>query len=313
MIKKYFFCLLILLTFLLTSSAQSATIERLNKIVAIVNSDVITQNELDKRIILINHQSQASNSAALRKQALDSLIDSLLQMQFAKSIGITISEAEIDNAISDIAKKNNLTVEQLKKSLLEYEGLNFREYREQIREQILLGRVEQQVLGKDIVVSEQEVQDVMRHPPKSTHNNIVAQYHVSDVLIELLNKDSSDIAMKIATKLKQGADIEKTIQEYNINGQHITNQDLGIRKINELPTLFAKKIIGMQIGQTVGPIQAPNGLHVLKLLEAQGIQPKEAQFTKDRAQEFVFRQKLEKQLKPWLKELREAAYIKVID
>ncbi|CAL7960793.1 peptidyl-prolyl cis-trans isomerase SurA [Gammaproteobacteria bacterium] len=322
MIKKYFFCLLV---FLMFSLPTSYAVAHLDKIVAVVNGDVITQSELDKRITLISRQLAGNDAAAaalkasaLRKQALDSLIDSLLQMQLAQRVGMQISNAEIDNVISNIAKNNHLTVEQLQKSLQEHEGLSVKEYREQIREQLLIGRVQQQYLGKDIIVSDKEVEKALLNPPKIS--NAPSQYHVADILIVLPEnaslgqiKVATDIATKMAVKLKQGADIERTVKEYSTAEQQVQNTDLGVRKIDELPALFAKEVAKMQVGQLTDPIKAPNGLHLLKLLEAQGMQAQVAKFTKERAQEFVFHQKLEERLKPWLKELHEAAYVKIID
>jgi len=335
MIKKYFFGLLIFLVFSLPSYAKTVAPKtqkaskapktaaaHLDKIVAIVNGDVITQSELNKRMTLISHQLAGNNpttfkASALRKQALDSLIDSLLQMQLAQRIGMQINDAEIDSVISNIAKNNHLSVEQLQKSLQEHEGLSIKEYQEQIREQLLIGRVQQQSLGKDIVVSDKEVKKALHNPPKI--NNIPAQYHVTDILVALPDNASPSqikavtvVATKIAAKLKQGADIERTVKEYNTTEQRVQNTDLGVRKTDELPTLFAKEVANMQIGQITDPIKAPNGLHLLKLLEAQG-QPPAIKFTEERAREFVFHQKLEELLKPWLKELREAAYVKIVN
>lgn len=314
--------MLVFLVFPFSGYANPDT-SRLDKIVAIVNGDVITQSEVTKRMVMISHLagsgSTTSKESTLRKKALDSIIDSLLQMQLARRYGMQISEAEIDNVISNIAKSNHLTVEQLKQSLQEHEGLNFKEYREQIREQVLVSRVQQHSLGKDISVSEQEVEKVLRNPPK-INKGIVAHYRVADILIEIPDNASSDqakvatdIATKIVTKLRQGADIDKLVQEYDVAKQHVSNQDLGWRTVDELPTLFAKEITKMQIGQIIGPLKAPNGLHLIKLLEMQGGQPQTTKFTKLQAQEYVFHQKLEEKLKPWLKELRDAAYIKTID
>ena len=326
MIKKHFFGLLIFLVFSLPSYAKAeapkATAAHLDKIVAIVNGDVVTQSELSKRMTLLSHQLTGetpvtSKASVLRKQALDSLVDSLLQAQMAQRAGMQISNTEIDNVISTIANNNHLTVEQLQKSLQEHEGLSVKEYREQIREQLLINRLQQQSLGKDIVVSDQEIEKALRNPPKM--NSSPAQYHVSDILIALPDtatpdqiKAATDIATKMAAKLKQGADIGQTIKEYNTAKQQVNNTDLGVRKIDELPTLFASEVAKMQVGQITSPIKAPNGMHLLKLLEAQG-QPQAMKFTKERAQEFVFHQKLEEKLKPWLKELREAAYVKIVD
>ncbi|MEI8054870.1 MAG: SurA N-terminal domain-containing protein [bacterium] len=316
MIKKYVFGLLV---FLMFSFPSYAAVAPLDKIAAVVNGDVITQSELDKRITLVSHQPAENNSVALktsvlRKQALDGLIDSLLQVQLAQRVGMQVSDAEVDSAISSIAKNNHLAVDQLQKSLQE-QGISVREYREQIREQLLAARVQQQFLGKDVVVSDKEVESVLRNPPKMS--NAPMQYHVADILIALPDKASpgqikaaADVATKIVAKLKHGADVEQTAKEYNTAEQQVQNNDLGVRKIDELPTLFTKEVAKMQIGQVAGPIKAPNGLHLLKLLEAQG-QSQEVKFTAERAKEFVFRQKFEEKIKSWLKELREAAYIKI--
>ena len=324
MIKKYFFSALLFWAFSFPSYASITTTAHLDKIVAIVNGDVITQSELNKRMTMLSHQMAGVNSttpkpSALRKLALDSLIDTLLQVQLAGRGGIQISDTEIDNVISNIAKNNHLTVEQLKQTLQEHEGLNFKEYREQLRDQILIGRVQQQALGRDVAVSEQEIQKVLRNPPK-INNNAPAQYHVADILIALPDNASPDqikaataTAHKVSTKLKQETDIEKVIKEFDTPKQQVQSTDLGVRKIDELPPLFAQEIAKMQVGQSTAPIKAPNGLHVLKLLEAQGAPPQNLKFTKERAQEFVFQQKLEKKLKPWLKELRDAAYVKIIN
>jgi peptidyl-prolyl cis-trans isomerase SurA len=322
MIKKYFFGALLFCVFSFPSYAKTAA--HLDKIIAIVNGDVITQSELDKRVTMLSHRLPGVNSntpkpSALRKLALDSLIDTLLQIQLAKNSGMQISDTEIDTVISNIAKNNHLTVEQLKQTLQEHEGLSFKEYREQLHDQIIVGRVQQQALGRDIAVSEQEIQKVLRNPPK-INNNAPAQYHVADILIALPDNASPDqikaataTANKVSAKLKQEADIEKAIKEFDTPKQQVQSTDLGVRKIAELPPLFAQETIKMQVGQIAGPIKAPNGLHLLKLLEAQGAPPQNLKFTKERAQEFVFQQKLEKKLKPWLKELRDAAYVKIIE
>ena len=310
MAKRYIFGSLIFFIFLLSRYAVAAySQQQLDKIAAVVNGDVITQSELDKRVALFSRQSPGSKVYMLRKQVLDSLIDSLLQMQLAQNIGIQVANIEIDHAISDIAKNNQLTVEQLQKSLQEHEGIDIKEYREQIREQLLIARVQQQSLGKDIVVNDKEVEKVLRNPPKTSA--VSAQYHVADVLIVLPDNASSsqvnaasDVVSQVIVKLKQGISIEQTEQVQSI--------DLGVRKIDELPALFAKEVAKMQVGQVIGPIRAPNGLHLLKLLETQG-QQQEVKFTKERAREFVFHQKLEEKLKVLLKELRAKAYIKIID
>lgn len=316
MIKKYFLKISFVLVLLFANYANAGVI-RLNKIIAIVNGDVITQSEVEKRMAMINHISGTTlQDSALRKQALDSLIDSLLQMQLAKRMNMQINEAEVDNAITNIAKHNQITIDQLKQSLQEREGLSFKAYKEQIREQMLISRLQQYFLGRDITINAQDVAKAMRNLPKI--NGAAASYHVADILFEIPDNASSEqtktvenMAVQMATKLKLGVSLDKLIQEHNASGQHITNNDLGWRKLDEFPSLFAPKIAKMSIGQIIGPLKAPNGLHLIKLLDTQNIQSQNATLTKTQAQDFVFHQKLQEKLKPWLKELRDTAYIKI--
>lgn len=297
----------------------------LNKVVAVVNNSALTQSELNKKMMVIKQQLTRSHAAVpsaslLRQQALDELIDSSLQVQLAKRNNIQISDRELDTIVSSIARKNQLTVEQLKKTLLEQEGIGFNEFRSELRKNGLISRVQQAFLGKEIVVSDKEVEDVLRHPPK-VENRIPMQYHVFDILFETSDSITKEqlvhitaVANKMAQKLRHGADLndvisesQKTLQEHIVRGN-----DLGWRKINELPELFSPKITKMQVNQVVGPFTAPNGLHLLKLLEIHGNITSSAKLTKDQAYEMVYYHKLAEKLKSWIKELREKAYIEII-
>jgi peptidyl-prolyl cis-trans isomerase SurA len=318
MTKKIFFCLLILLGMVFPvyakAKAQGAVAADLDKIVAIVNGDVITQRELDKKEAMISKQQPMTNDKVkFKAQVLDSMIYALLQLQLAQRNGIQVDGLALDNIISNIAKSNHITVDQLREAVQKHEGLSFKEYREQLREQVTITQVQQRFLGKEIVVNDQDIQKVLRNPPKT--ESAPAQYHVIDVLIETADNSSADqieaannIAKQVVMKLKQGVALAQIEQEYNL----VHSNDLGWRKIDELPTLFVKEITKMRAGQIIGPLKAPNGLHLIRLLEVHGAQPQSAKLTKEQAQELAFRQKLEEKLKPWLKELREAAYVKVV-
>jgi peptidyl-prolyl cis-trans isomerase SurA len=309
MIKKIFFCWVIL-GMALPSYASS-----LNKIVAIVNGDVITQQELDKRKEIINQQQAKNNLPEVKtEQVLDSMIFALLQLQLAQRNGMQIDDAELDNIIAGIAKSNHMTIEQFKNAVQEHEGLSFKEYRDQFREQVLINRVQHRFLGRELAVNEEDINKVLRNPPKASGSP--AQYHVADILIEMPDqasakqvKEANNIATKVIKKLKQGIKIEQIEQEY---GSQVHNNDLDWRRADELPALFAKEVTKMHKGQVIGPLKAPNGLHLIRLLDVQSVQSQPEKLTKEQAQEIAFRQKLAKRLKPWLEELRAAAYVKII-
>ena len=305
----------------------------LDKVVAVVNSDVINQSELDKKISQMKRQLKSSHAAIpkaalLRKKSLDELIDNSLQLDLAKRIGLKIDDAEVNGIISSIAKSNNLTLAELKKMLPEKEGMTFNEFRDQIREQGLIKRVQQQFLGREITVTEKEIDRVVKNPPKI--RNAASKYHVIDILFEepkadskIQMKDISKVAKKTAQKLKKrGSNIDNLVKnaeqdikniakkagQKEIQPPSVVKNDLGWRQITEFPDIFLKYVATMRAGQVVGPLEAPNGLHLLKLVDFRGSSQK---ITKDHATEIVFQDKLMKKLKPWLKEQREKAYIKI--
>lgn len=296
----------------------------LNKIVAVVNNDVITQQELDRRMAMMKRQLEGGDisqkdNGGFRQNVLDGLIDVLLQIQMAKKNGIEISDKELNEIIANIAKGHNMTIDKLKEVLPEQEGMSFPEFRQQLREQGMITRIQQQVFGREITVSAKEIDAILHNPPKT--RNVLPQYHVIDILLETDEGGSKDqvkvaknVAEKMITKLQGTSDVEVVIEESQSNFQGtIKSEDLGWRKIDEFPELFTKEVAKMKINQIVGPIEAPNGLHLLKLLAISGgAAATSAKLTKDQATEIVFRQKLSEKIGPWLKELRESAYIKII-
>lgn len=311
MIKKIFFCIIALfgMSFFYGIAAATSKTDtaKLDKIVAIVNSDVITQSELDKKITIFKQQdSSGIKDSALRTLVLNKLIDELLQLQVARRNGIKISDKEIDHAIANVIKNNRITLEQLKKDLQEHVGLSMKQYREQISNQLLLSQVRAPLL-REVSVSEGEISSCLRNPPKMT--NALTKYHVMDVLIETPGASThSQTVADVAAELRRGVAAEKIVHKYETSGKQVSSSDLGWRKIDELPSLFAEKILVMKVGQVSDPLHAPNGVHIIKLLEMANGQ----KLTQEQARELIYSKKADAQLKPWIKELRESSYVQII-
>jgi len=298
---------ILVLLVVIFSTTTVLAVNKLNKIVAVINGDVITQHEVDKKMAL-NHQT--------KQQALDDLIDSILEIKLAQTNNIQISDTEINSIIANIAKNNNLSVAQLEEELRKTQGLTMKEYKEQIHDQIIINKLEQQMFSKDVQISDQEIKQAMAEPIITGKSSPEPLYHIIDILIETPDNASQaqlavakNTALKVSSKLKHSSD-EKTITA-DLK-EPIQYNDLAMRKLKELPDLFIKYVKTMQIGQVTGPIQAPNGLHVLKLVEALGIQQKTI-LTKDQARELVFRKKLKEQAQKLIKELRQSTYIKIMN
>ena len=140
----------------------------LDKIVAVVNDDVIMQSELDQKLDLFQKQIEHSNAkmpskSILRQQILDSIIDMSLQLQIAKKAGLDVPKEELNKAIDEIAKRNNMTLTTFQEALA-HDNINYTDFQKQIHDQILVSKVAQQVLSRNITISDKDIADY-----KKTH------------------------------------------------------------------------------------------------------------------------------------------------
>lgn len=299
--------------FLMFISVSAAA--NLDKIVAVVNNEVITQKELNEKIQALKKHTKIP-ADKLRKQALDDLIDLTLQLQLANLNNIVIGDKDLDKIIADIAENNGMTVVELKESIPRMEGISYKQFRTQLRQQVTVSRLQQQVLGGEIKISDQEVEQFLRNPPKSSVASV--RYHLIDILLEIPDgastsqvKRTTRVAEQMMAKIKNGEDIDKAVEsaQSKAKGQEVKSIDLEWRTVNDLPELFAKEVAKMRVNQIIGPIKAPNGLHVLKLLGVNGLSPQAGSVAKNQAREIIFHKKLMEKLKPWLKEQRSKAHI----
>lgn len=295
------------------ATPQNSSVTKLDRIIAIVNNDVITQSELNQEILQAKKQAQHTNSplppeGEIRKQVLNHLIDKNLQMQLARSKNIQATDQDIDTALNNIAKQNNMSLAQLKQALAN-SGTDYTEFRNRIHEQLLLQRLQQQeVVSKNLGITDQEVTEYMR---KNQGKHQYSAFHVIDILIPVAEVSSQD-QMKSA---QQRADtIAKNLRHGNSMDTSkepgIESNDLGWRTGPELPALFVTQIEALNKGGVTAPVKAPNGYHVLQLIDAKG---EEIKLTKKDAQNLAFQKKAADAVQKWLQELRGSAYIKVMN
>ena len=268
--KGILFVLMLLPILTFAESAQP-----LDKVVAVVNDDVITASELATQIDILRQQLVAKNmqlppEAVLRKQVLQHLIDVDLQLQLAKNNNITIDSTELDESIAKIAADNHLSLTQLREELGK-QGLSWEDYRENVRKEMLLTRIQQRSVGKDVVVSSQQVNDYL----KTSHNNEKTQqlFHVANIVIPLpeaptteqLNK-AREKARMLLTKIKQGGDFSQMAIAESSGEYALEGGDLGDRHLAELPEVFANEVMAMKVGDVAGPIRTGNGFQLIKLI-----------------------------------------------
>lgn len=259
---------------LLTGVAFAEATEPLDKVVALVNDDVITESELSTQVELLKKQIQAKNTEmpdekVLRKQVLQHLIDINLQLQLAKNNGMNIDSLELDDAINKIAANNHISLSDLRKNVTEH-GMSWKEYRESIRKEMLISRVQQKAVAREIAISSEQVEDFI----KTSHLTEKSQgtYRIQNIVIPLPEapsteqvKNAESKARDLLKKISQGADFSRMAIEESSGEFALEGGDLGERHLAELPELFAKRVVKMKVGEVAGPIRAGNGFQIIKL------------------------------------------------
>ena len=266
-----FFCMFV---FSATNAAIKVA-DPLDRIVAVVNDDVITAQELDAEVNNIKRQYSQQNTrlpsdAILKQQLLERMISQKIQLQLAKRVHINVDDEMLNRALDNIAQQNHLTVDQLRQTL-ENEGNNFEDFREDLRKRIIVNELQRRQVISTIKVSKQEI-DTFLHNQELLGGKI-SEYHIGHILIALPEAaDAEQIAKSkakaeaVLAKLKKGADFAQTAIAVSDGQQALKGGDLGWRRSETLPTLFSDWLVKQDVGNVSNIIRSPSGFHIIKLL-----------------------------------------------
>ena len=263
----------------LSSGITAFATEELNRIVAVVNDDVVLESELEAKLNIVREQLRAQNTALpdekiLRQQVLERVIVDQLQLQLAASNNIQIDDETLTSNLRNIAEQNNMDLEQFR-ATLEREGQDYNAFREEIRNQIAIARLHQQMVGNRINVTEQEVDTLLAN--EKTRGGAEKDYHLGHILIAVpdgaspeQNRQAQRQAEETVASLRGGADFASTAVSVSASQTALQGGDLGWRKAGQLPTMMAEIISGMQPGEIADPVRAAGGFHIVKLIEVRG-------------------------------------------
>jgi peptidyl-prolyl cis-trans isomerase SurA len=252
----------------------------LDKVVAVVNDGVITASELDAQVETLRQQIAGKNMQlppedVLRKQVLQHLIDVDLQLQLAKRNDISVDNTDLNEAIGRIAENNKLSLTALREEI-EKQGLSWETYRENVRKEMLITRMQQKAVGQEIVVSTQQVEDYLKTFQQDKKIN-EQTYHLQNIVIPLPEEPSTEQvkkakakALSLLAKIKQGDDFNRLAIAESSGEYALEGGDLGERHLAELPEVFAKHVVGMEVGQILGPLRTGNGFQLIQLVAIGG-------------------------------------------
>ena len=278
--KLFSICLLVCgLQIVPLLSIADEDVSGLDRIVAVVDSDVITRVELDDRIQTIRRQLEKQGTPLppteiLEKQVLERMISDQLQLAFAARTGLRVEDAQLDKTIERIAEQNKLSMAEFRKAL-EGEGVSFPKFREDIRKEIILARVREREVDNRINVTEAEIDNLLT--TKSARGDADDELDIAHILIRVPEQSSPEEIQKLRAKaedalklLQDGADFTTVSTEYSDAPNALEGGKLGRKKISELPELFQNALKSLKPGEISPLLRSPNGFHILKILGRQG-------------------------------------------
>ncbi len=299
--------------FILVFSTPLQAGEVIDRIVAVVNDDLITLSELKETISSLTTDTQTISKKEERS-ILEQMIEQKLLEQEAKRLGITVTESEVDAAIEGVKRNLNLTDEQMKE-VLERQNLSPESFRQQWRMQILANKLIASQLKGQIAITEDEIRKEYEENYKQSKT--VDEVRIAHVLIPVNSPDEEEKARETAEKVlklaESGYEFEKLAMEYSKDSVSAERGgDLGYFKKGDLAKPIEEAVENTPVGGIVGPVRSPMGYHIIKVIdkkEASEERPLEA--VRDEIREKFYRQKAEKALKNWIEQIKKTAYIEV--
>ncbi len=269
-------CLTALLSF--PSWAQQASLDR---VAVIVDQGVILESEIESLVAEVkrnaqNEEQKLPSDRVLRTQSIERLILKSLQMQMAERMGIQVSDPQLEQTIGNIAQSQGVSVAQLR-SELSKENISYDDYREDVREELIVGEVRRGNVRRRIYITPQEVESLVKLMDEQGADQ--AEYQLGHILLGLPSEPTEeDIdkarerAEKVLELLNDGSDFSRIAITSSSGSEALEGGDMGWLNINAMPTLFAEAVQGKSKGELIGPIRSGAGFHILKIKDTRGIE-----------------------------------------
>jgi peptidyl-prolyl cis-trans isomerase SurA len=262
----------------IASSTSSAQRVLLDKIVAIVDSDVVLQSELDRRLIETRENAQRAGQPLppeeqFRAEILEMLVVENLQMQFAERVSIRFDDDTINRVLNNMAQNNNISFEEYVKTL-EDNGV-YLQTRIEVRKQMTIQELQRGMVNRRITITDQEIENFLNS--ETGREAMSEDYMLQDVRVVT---SAADTPADKEAKRRFAADLTARFQDGEpltsaeplaLNaGVEISGSNLGWRKADALPTIFSNVVADMNVNDVQGPIEAGNGFHIIKLVDKRG-------------------------------------------
>lgn len=254
-------------------------ITKIDRIIAVVDQVVITENELIDRIKTVKSQLEKQGGKVppedvLQKQILERLINDRLLLQYAAQTGVRVDDTQLDKTVERIAEQNKLSVPDFR-AALEQEGISYRKFREDIRNEIIIARLREREVENRVNVTEAEIDNYLT--TQSSQGEIQDEFEISHILIRTPEDGSPEELQKMREKaeealkqLSEGADFAEVSARMSDAPNALEGGSLGWKTSAQIPELFNEALKPLQPGSLTPILRSPNGFHILKMTDRRG-------------------------------------------
>ena len=258
---------------------QAEEVVKLDRIVAIVDQTVVTEQELESRIATVTAQLKKQGTElppenVLRKQILERLITDTLQIQYAAQTGLKVDDNQLDKTIERIAEQNQMTLTEFSEALAK-DGVSMRKFRSDIRNEITIARLREREVDGRVNVTESEIDNFLTSQAANTENQ--DEFEISHILIRTPEEGATEDVQKAKAKvdaavkeLNNGKSFAEVSASFSDAPNALEGGKLGWKSGAQMPALFLDALKTMQVGEVSQPLRSPNGFHVLKLTNKRG-------------------------------------------
>lgn len=266
------------------TSARPASQQVLDQIVAVVNGEIITRNELKDRVdtvtkTLSRQGTQLPPADVLERQVLERMIVEKAEVQLAIENGVRVDDVQLDRAVQRVAESNSLSVQAFR-DRVEQEGTSFARFRDELRNQIMMERVRNKEVDEKVQVGEGEIDAFIADQTGAASSGSAAaspEVDVAQILVRVPEQATPEQIERQRAKAEDlykqasdGADFGRLAASFSDSPEALQGGDLGFRSLDRLPQLFIDAVTPLSAGQIAKPVKSANGFHILKLVAKRG-------------------------------------------
>jgi peptidyl-prolyl cis-trans isomerase SurA len=263
------------------SSATSQAQDVIDRVAVIVNDGVVLESEIQQMLVQVKRNAEAQQltlpaESVLRVQAIDRLVLRELQLQMARRVGVEVSDAQLQQALVNMAREGNASVDEMREDI-EAKGVSWQAYRENIRDEMITAEVQRGAVQRRVYISPQEVDNLTKVIEQMAEQE--TEYRLGHILVATPEGSSAEQiqtarnnADTLLERLRNGGDFAQAAITSSSGSSALEGGDLGWMNINAMPTLFAEVVRGKEKDTLVGPLRSGVGFHILKVLDTRGVE-----------------------------------------